>query len=229
MKQILIAATVLSLATSCKKVEAGFTADKYEAYVGEPIHFFDNEERRKNSTFTYDFGDGTNSSNNNSNIYFGGNNGYGSGNNNNIYSDRNPSHIYWQPGTYEVVQTVVVAGNLQKGRSKQASHKLSVTIKPLQCDFSTSTTVATTTTVVQLTNNTPYDVSWAWWSGTNFGWSFSNTTSPAQSGVTATYIGGNSSGTFSKEVYLTFNAPGTWKVTLGGGFCLPITKTIIVN
>jgi|GEM_PF-3000991 len=222
---------ILLVTVSCKKPKAGFTADKTEAYVGEAIHFFDNEDMRKNCTFTYDFGDGTNSSNNNSNLYSGS--GYYGGNNSNtVYSDRNPSHIYWQPGVYEVTQTISIAGNLEKGKSKQVSEKLSVTIKAVTADFTTSHTLATTSDVVNLKNTTQGgDLSW--WAASGYGWTFANTTDPGQSyNVTAAYVGASGTSSHSDEVYLTFNSPGVWKVSLGignGYYSTWMTKTITVN
>ena len=228
----LILIIVISLTIiACKKPKAGFTADKTEAYVGEVIHFFDEDEMRKNCTFTYDFGDGTNSSNNNTNWY-SGSGYYGGGNSNVIYSDRNPSHIYWQPGTYEVSQTIAVAGNLEKGKSKQVSAKLSVIIKTVTSDFTLSDTVATTSTVVHLVNTTQGGDLW-WWASSGYGWTFANITNPGQSAnITAAYVGGNGTGAFSNEGYITFNSPGIWKVSLGignGYYATWKTKIITIN
>jgi hypothetical protein len=215
----LILIIVISLAiVSCKKPKAGFTANKTEVYVGEVIHFFDNGDIRKNCTFTYDFGDGTNSSNNNSNLYYGGSGYYGGSSSNTNYSDRNPSHIYWQPGTYDVTQTIAVAGNLEKGKSKQVTAKLSVTVKAVIADFTMSdTTAIASTTVVHLINTTlGGDLSW--WASSGYGWTYVNTTNPGQSSyVTAAYVGGNGTGAYSNEGYVTFNSPGVWKVSFGIG------------
>jgi hypothetical protein len=212
---------------ACKKEEAGFTADKTVAFVGDAIHFYDNGSSRKNCTFTYDFGDGANSANNNASIYYLNNN---NGTNSSvIYSDRNPSHIYWQPGTYEVTQTIAVAGNLEKGKSRQLSYKLNITIEPINADFSISDTVATTSTVVHFVNTTPGSCPYLYTSG-NFAWYFINTTNPGQSNnITDSYFG---SAVRSNEAYVIFNSPGIWKVEYeikNEYYYTSKTKTIIIN
>ena len=219
---------ILLAMNACKKPKAGFTADKSEAYVGEAIHFFDDGDIRKNCTFTYDFGDGTNSYNGNLNVYYG--NGNAGGNSSNtVYSDRNPSHVFWQPGVYDVTQTIAVSKNLGRGKSKQVSARLSITIKTVNADFSLSDTIATTSTVLHLVNTT--NGGNLWWSS-GFGWSFVNTTNPGLStSLTAVGIGGNG-GSYSNEVYATFNSPGIWKISFGGGnnyYSTSKTKIVTVN
>ncbi len=234
MKKICYFALIILTLTvySCKKTEAGFTSDKSEAYVGEAIHFFDNDEMRKNCTFTYDFGDGSNSANN-SNLY-SGTGGYGGNNSNTIFSDRNPSHIYWQPGTYEVTQTIAKAGNLEKGKSKQVTAKLIVQIKAVTANFSIADTTAfcTTSTVVHFTNTTN-GADQSIWAATGFGWTYVNTTDPgASTNVTAAYVGGNGSAGYANEVYITFSSPGIWKISLGVGngfYSNSCTKKIVVH
>lgn len=231
-KNLILLALIIMTTFSCKKPKAGFTADNTSVYVGQAVHFFDDDGIRKNCTFTYDFGDGSNSSNNNSNLYTGSGY-YGGGNNSNtIFSDRNPSHIYWQPGVYEVTQTIAVAGNLEKGKSKQVTAKLTITVNAVNADFTISDTTVTTSTVVQLKNTTQGgDLSW--WTSTGYGWTYVNTTNPGQSAnITAAYVGGSGTNTNANEGYVTFNSPGIWKVSFGIGnglYSTTKTKTIIVN
>lgn len=230
MKTNTLAMIMIILMTSiqCKKPVSGFTADKTEAYIGDVIHFFDNEEIRKNCTFSYDFGDGTNSSDNNNNNYLYGYNG---GNNSNSeYSDRNPSHIYLIPGTFEVTQTIAIAGNLEKGKSKQISSKLVIIIKPIEVDFTVSDSIASTSTIVHLKNIS--NGGRIYMNGFASNWTFSNTTEPGNSSnITTTYIGSNN--TIATEAYVRFNSPGVWKISLRYGnsnyYSAQNTKSITVN
>ena len=219
--KIILLASILFAINSCKKPEAGFTADKTEAYVGDAIHFFDNGDMRKNCTFIYDYGNGVTSADN---MYVN----EGASINGSI-NERNPSYIYWRPGVYEVTQTIAIAGNLEKGKSKQVSSKLKITIKPINADFTISDTIATTSTVVQL-NNTTQGGDMSWWSS-NYGWTYVNTTSPElSSSISDAYVGnGNYT---SSQGFVKFNAPGVWKVTLGiggGSYSTYKTKTITIN
>lgn len=230
-KILILMITIAWTMNACKKPKAGFSASNSTLYVGQVVHFFDDGEMRKNCTFTYDFGDGSNSSNNNSNLYAGGGN-YGGNNSSTIYSDRNPSHIYWQPGVYEVTQTIAVAGNLQKGKSKQVSAKLTIEVLSVNSDFTMSDTIATTSSVVRLVNTTQGGGLW-WWASSGYGWTYVNTTDPGQSfNITDAYVGGNGTSSYSNEAYVTFNAPGIWKISLGIGgayYSTTKTKTLVVN
>jgi PKD repeat protein len=213
---ILCFAAFIFLSTSCKKPKAGFTADKTEAFVGEPIHFFDNEEMRKNCTFIYDFGDGTNSENDqNPLLYYNQFMAPPPNNSASIGSDRNPSHYYLQPGTYEVAQTVSKAKNLEKGKTKQVTARLTVAIKQIQCDFTVTDTVCPINKIVYLKNITELGNANNY--ANSFSWTIYNSSDPNFSSTGYT-MPPNSYASFSgQETFIKFTTTGTWKLMLSQG------------
>ncbi|HWY10809.1 MAG TPA: hypothetical protein VN026_05770 [Bacteroidia bacterium] len=202
-------AALLAAVSSCKKPDAGFTADKTEIYIGETVHFYDKDETRKNCDFFYDFGDGTNSETPTQNPY----SVYGSNSNPNAssISNRNPSHIYIQTGTYEVTQTVYKYRNKQKGRDKSATARLTITVKPIRCDFAVSDTTCPLSGKIYLMNKTVLPNTL--YSYGSFQWSFVNTTNPNSSVVTQVYVP-NATNPSLNDAYVTFGSAGYWKVTL---------------
>lgn len=92
-------AAVLSVAvmiSACKKPTANFSADKTEVEIGEVVTFTNSSEDA--TIYMWDFGDGTQS------------------------SQKNPTHVYDTPGTYQVTMTSA------KNKMKKPADATAVTI-----------------------------------------------------------------------------------------------------
>jgi PKD repeat protein len=122
----------LMITASCKKeIETGFAADKTTAAIGEPVKFTDNAtEDRVNTSFEWDFGDGTKS------------------------YDRNPSHTYNMAGNYTVTQTVIVNQNAEKGKNRQSTSKVDITVEGPSANFTTAKAEYVINETVRFTNTT---------------------------------------------------------------------------
>lgn len=220
---------VVSL-NSCKKPEAGFSADKTEIYVGEIVHFYDNSENRKNCKYFYDFGDGTDSENNQYYVST-----YGSSPQKDPdVTNGNPSHYFVIPGVYEVTQTVYNFKNKEKGKSVSGTAKMKITVKPIESFFVMSDTIVNTFAQVKLTNLTTFP-SQAYVTFSSQQWSFQNTTNVSLSpNVSIVYNSPvNALTGITQETFVTFDSPGIWKITLysagsSAKQITPITRTIKV-
>lgn len=177
---ILAVAGLVTLSSCKKKVNPGFTADPTTAKVGQPVNFMDSETAdRKNATVTWDFGDGSKS------------------------WDRNPSHIFWTPGTYTVHQTVTINKNEERGKGVSETAMLEVTIEA--AGATTSVFAASATTVakgqpVTFTNTSTIANMFTW------------TVSSSNGGVPMTY-----GPTGVKDLTLSFTDAGTYTITLTAG------------
>ena len=132
---------------SCKKApEANFTASSSDVQPGEPVVFSDGVSDRKNTTITYDFGDGTSSEMN----------------------ERNPSHVYAKPGMYTVTQNVLSNKNANTGKGKYAVTNMDITVTGAKAKFTSSTSSPKIDGTVMFTNTTTngdkgYALKYSWW------------------------------------------------------------------
>lgn len=140
----------LLITSSCKKEPApAFTSDKSSAAVGEPVSFTDSEAERKNASYTWDFGDGTSS------------------------TERNPSHVYDKAGSYTVSHTVSLEKNAEEGKSTQASSSAIIEVTGPTANFTTAKTSYGVGEAIVCTNTTTtsekgYTTTYAWsWISSN--------------------------------------------------------------
>jgi plastocyanin len=132
--------------TSCVKTpEAGFTADKTTVAPGEYVAVTDNEELRKNVVYYYDMGDGT------------------------TYNERNPSHAYYNAGTYKVQQTLTATKNTEKKAGKSVSSSIDITVVGPTAGFTTAKTTYNVGEYINFENTTTlqseygYQPSYVWY------------------------------------------------------------------
>jgi PKD repeat protein len=186
----------LMITTSCKKeIETGFTADKTTAAIGEAIKFADNAaEDRVNTSFEWDFGDGTKS------------------------YDRNPSHTYHKAGTYSVTQTVIVNKNAEKGKNRQSTSKIDITVEGPTANFSTTKSDYAINEAIQFENSTTggekgsnISYNWSFTSSNGHTGDFSSMKSPSRAFTDA--------GTYTITLRVTQGQTTSFKttdITVGG-------------
>ncbi|MBI2967281.1 MAG: hypothetical protein HYY40_05645 [Bacteroidetes bacterium] len=214
------------LSSACKKnSEAGFTADKSSAYIGEPVHFTDNAEYRKNVQFFYDYGDGSTSDNDQtayllttywySYPYYSSSTSTTVIQNENSENNRNPTHIYMTPGIFTVTQNLIFAQNPEKGKNKIKSKTMQVTILPIEADFSSDKQNGTLNETFYFTNTTKnieksilYFMNSFYWQvnnldSLNWGPNYYNSKIVPQSGTN-----------MLSDAIISFEAKGTWRISL---------------
>lgn len=131
---------LLLIQFSCGKPEVNFSANKTILVVGEVVSFKDTDQKTRKTTYSYDFGDGSQ-----------------------ITGINNPTHVYERAGVYNVTQQVT---NTRNGKS--ALGNTTITIISAEANFEISgTTAPTIGNSISFTNTTTEDgkgfpVSYTW-------------------------------------------------------------------
>ncbi|MES2837533.1 MAG: PKD domain-containing protein [Bacteroidota bacterium] len=131
---------LLLIQFSCGKPEVNFSANKTILVVGEVVSFKDTDQKTRKTTYSYDFGDGSQ-----------------------ITGINNPTHVYERAGSYVVTQQVT---NTRNG--KTASGTITITITSAEANFEISgTTAPTIGNSISFTNTTieegkGYPITYTW-------------------------------------------------------------------